>query len=109
VDFAIQIGWIDSESKSSMLEKHLADEHANNTAQLQSPSGEDHTRPGSANSDPEHSSNKKGNKSSSSNGVSSKPHLKPRSNSGDRKLVSVLPLLFFSLFSCSYASHLLLL
>lgn len=84
LDFAIQIGWVDRDSKTSILEKHFADEHANSTAQLQSPSGEDHSRPGSENS--EHTSHsKKGNKSSS--GGNNKPHLKPRSNSGDRKMV----------------------
>jgi hypothetical protein len=71
-----------------MLEKHTADERANNTAQLQSPSGEDHSFPSSENPQNEHAHPKKGNKLSSSHpGANAKPHGKPRSNSGESKVM----------------------
>lgn len=41
LDLATDIGWVKSASREEIMRKHLADEHINATAQLQSPSGDD--------------------------------------------------------------------
>mmetsp|Transcript_3801 Transcript_3801/g.5902 ORF Transcript_3801/g.5902 Transcript_3801/m.5902 type:complete len:992 (-) Transcript_3801:88-3063(-) len=103
LDFAISVGWVEGADKNRVMEKHLADEHANSTAQQ----GEEGThagrgRPPSADrrsASNEGTHRKRGNsKGSTGSRSSSAGSHKTRSNSGDRSKVA-------SSFDYSRAHH----
>lgn len=41
LDLAVGMGWVQPSSREEVMKKHIADEHTNATAQLQTPSGDD--------------------------------------------------------------------
>ena len=87
LDLAVGLGWVSKSGREDVMRKHLADEHTNATAQLQTPSGDDIPLPDGGRTGGEHDRRpaaKGGSSKGSTGSIHGKGGGKPRSNSGDR-------------------------